>query len=127
LLVCGDADADAERRSGSSRRFCASDRCRLHDGCIKAIKAAGKLKSSKKRERRMTRLGGVRFVCGVPVQKGCVNNKKNPGGLPGAVRYYFLCGFIEAFRRQPNFSWRGCLAPTVAVIASMFLLEESPI
>jgi hypothetical protein len=83
LLVCGDADADAERRSGSSRRFCASDRCRLHDGCIKAIKAAGKLKSSKKRVRRMTRLGGVRCVCGVPVQKGCVNNKKKPWRFAG--------------------------------------------
>ena len=45
LLVRG-----AKRGSGSCRRLCVGDCCRRHD-CVKAVKAIGKLKSSKKSKR----------------------------------------------------------------------------
>jgi len=60
LGLLARAAADAERGSGSCRRFCGCNCCRRHAGCIKAVKAAGKVKSSKKvKLRMMTRLRGV--------------------------------------------------------------------
>lgn len=79
-------DAGAERGSGSCRRLCVRDCCR-RDGCLKAVKAAGKLKSSKKSKRRMTLLGAweVRVSVG-----GAEQNQPRPKGNPGAVRYVRL-------------------------------------
>jgi hypothetical protein len=109
------AAAGAQRGSGSCRRLCVCDCCRRH-GCVKAFKAAGKLKSSKKSKRRMTRLGGV-WECGT--------EQNQPNGCPGAVRSYFLCGFIEVFG-QLIFAWRGSLAPAATVICACVSFLDGP-
>jgi len=82
------ADGGAERGSGSCRRLCVSDCCR-RDGCVKAVKAAGKLKSSKKSKRRMTLLEGA-CECGA--------EQNQPKGVSGR-------GFIEVLSR-PIFARR---------------------